>query len=111
MRLRLRQLTSNRLVERVQKGRVTKWFKQERYRSQFECLVADLLVFLRSDKNDGNLAVTIVQLPLKIESRHTRHGKVENKAFSLLNAAGCQELFRRCERSAPKPKLVQQVGQ
>ncbi len=82
-------------INGLKHSRIAEWLEQALYCTQFEESGTNTFIGAGSDKDDRNLVPTTLQFALKIGSAHPRHGDVENEAFGLGDATGCEELFRR----------------
>src|SRR5580700_5250894 len=81
-------------IQGVEQSRVTEWLEQTVHRTIFDHSRANVFVFLSGDEYDRNLVPAESQFPLKVGSRHPRHGNVEDKTSGPLDTAGCEEFFR-----------------
>ena len=69
------------------------WFCEELDRTLFHGLIPYLVIVIRRNKDDGNVAFLLFQPGLQLQTRHLRHADVNDQAPGPGMQIGLEERF------------------
>jgi len=69
------------------------WFCEELDRTLFHGLIPYLVIVIRRNKDDGNVAFLLFQPALQLQTRDLRHADVNDQARDPASQIGFEECF------------------